>query len=420
MKLALISFGSRGDLEPLVALALELQSRGHQPYIVANAEIESLASAHNVISRPLSFSVKQLLLEKNSLPLLASNSATKSLKIVSSIILDNLYAAGKELMEQTKDADVIVINERYYLLGQALQEKYKKPLVQICFQPKGITSAYPYLYYSPWFFKFLPNAKTHAFVDRMLLKKFLPIVNILRTKEFKLPPTSLEAAYEKKQATTLLQGFSPALFTKPADWNNNLVVTGNWSIKQVETGFSSGLKLFLNSPVKKVYIGFGSMIYSGAQLLQHLSAIACKLNIQFIWALNWSIHPELKQGLYNQHIFILHECNHNELFPFVDAVVHHGGSGTIAAATRNAKPQAIAWFMLDQHFWARQISQLSTGINLGSFHKLKEAELLRAIQQLISAPAYTKQAKLLSEKIIPENGPGAAVDEIEKLMAKSK
>jgi sterol 3beta-glucosyltransferase len=413
MKIALISFGSRGDLEPLVALGAEMIKRGHSAYIIANSEIESTAAEFSVPVKSISFSVKELLHQKGE-ELLSSKSATKSLKILSSLIFENLPFIAKQVFEKANDADVILINERYYILAQSLKDKLNCKIVQICFQPKGVTNAYSYLYFRPWFFKLMSNRQTHFFVDKMLLKKFLPPINELRKNDFSLPPLMLQEVLQQKQEGLLLQGFSRALFARPNDWTNNFVVCGSWRLKKNKSDLSQELKLFLNTTKYKVYVGFGSMMYEPKKLLAGLQTLAEKMNIQIVLVQNWSVDANIQLGKLNNNVFILDSCEHDDLFPFVDLVIHHGGSGTINAAIRNAKPQIVAWFMLDQQFWASRVEALGVGVNAGTFHQLNMQKLEQAILHLQNNKTIISAVEKLSEKINEEDGAVTAVDYLEE------
>ena len=104
--------------------------------------------------------------------------------------------------------------------------------------------------------------------------------------------------------------------------------------------------------------------------------IADEIGVQVVWSLNWSENGSLPQGRLSSSVYVVHGLDHDALFPMVDYVVHHGGAGTTATAFRHARPQVIAWFILDQEFWATRVAALSAGINAGSFHRLTADHVL--------------------------------------------
>ncbi|MBL7810257.1 MAG: glycosyltransferase family 1 protein [Saprospiraceae bacterium] len=412
MKIALISFGSRGDLEPIMAIGAELARRGFETRMIANADIRELPIPADLDLRCIPLNVKSLL-QREGDALLNARSPVKSLKILSGIILNNLYELSHAVFEQAKDCDLILINERYYVLAQNFIDHNQAKVVQLCFQPKGETSTFPYLYYRPWFFRFFPHRLTHRFVDAMLLRKFLPAVNRMRADRLGMPPLRLWPLLQQKWKGLMLQGFSPSLFKRPQDWNKNLVVCGQWR----ETGkppatLPPALQEFLARPGFTLCVGFGSMLYEEKALGQILVGLAQELNIKIVWIQNWNSGRGAKNKVQNERLFILAECDHDALFMHVDAVLHHGGSGTVHSAARHGKPQLISWFMLDQSFWAAQIESLGLGINLGAYHELNTEKLLQSLRLVVDNKSMADKCVIAAQGMAHENGVGAVMEQI--------
>jgi UDP:flavonoid glycosyltransferase YjiC (YdhE family) len=128
---------------------------------------------------------------------------------------------------------------------------------------------------------------------------------------------------------------------------------------------------------------------------------------------NWNDRSRLTPGLYQKNIYILQDCDHRLLFPHVDMVLHHGGSGTVNTAARFGKSQMIAWFMLDQQFWATQVEHLRLGVNLGTFHQLNAEILLQAIATLQQDTAIRQQCDQIRQQMRQENGVKYAIDYLE-------
>ncbi|HLP96351.1 MAG TPA: glycosyltransferase [Saprospiraceae bacterium] len=403
MKIALISFGSRGDLEPVAALGNALAERGHEVRVIANKDILDLGLNVAFDIRAIPLNVKQLLHEEGD-RLLQAKSAVKSLKILSGIILNNLQVLSFEVFQQARDCDLILINERYYVLAQNFEEAGAR-VIQLCFQPKGATSDFPYLYFRPWYFRFLSNKLTHKLLDRMLLGKFLTPVNHMRRTDLRLPPLRLQEVLEKKWATPLLQGFSPSLFRRPADWPDHLVVCGNWSFPNpAEQSLPNELLDFLQGEEKTLCVGFGSMLYDVSKMRLLLENLAQKCRIKIVWLQNWTEQHRQSGPKSSEQLFVLNNCPHELLFTRVDAVWHHGGAGTVNTAARCGTPQLVSWFMLDQQFWAKRVQETGIGQNLGAFHALKPKKVEDALQQILGAKEISGKCRELASGIQQENG----------------
>ncbi|HLP92816.1 MAG TPA: glycosyltransferase [Saprospiraceae bacterium] len=412
MKVALISFGSRGDLEPVMAIGAELVLRGFETRMIANDDIHELPVPTGLDVRCIPLNVKSLLHREGD-ALLNARSPVKSLKILSGIILNNLYELSHEVFELAKDCDLILINERYYILAQNFIDHNQAKVVQFCFQPKGATRQFPYLYYRPWFFRFFPHRLTHQFVDAMLLRKFMPAVNRMRADRLGLPPLRLWSILRQKWQGLMLQGFSPSLFNRPQDWNKNLIVCGQWrQAGKPPAVLPQALQEFLIRPGFTLCVGFGSMLYQGKKMGQILIRLAHELNIKIIWIQNWNSGQAPKIGVQDERLFILPECDHDALFPHVDAVLHHGGSGTVHSAARHGKPQLIAWFMLDQSFWAAQMESLGLGLNLGAFQELNAEKLKHNICLIAAGGQMVVNCAATAHRMALEDGVVLAVDRI--------
>ncbi len=412
VKIALISFGSRGDLEPVMAIGAELVRRGFDTRMIANDDILELSAPTGLDICCIPLNVKSLLHREGD-ALLHARSPVKSLKILSGIILNNLYELSYAVFEQAKDCELILINERYYILAQNFIDYKQARVVQLCFQPKGVTRQFPYLYYRPWFFPFFPHRFTHKFVNAMLLRKFMPAVNQMRADRLALPPLRLRPLLRQKEQGLMLQGFSPSLFKRPDDWNKNLVVCGQWrDTGKPPSALPQALQEFLARPGFTLCAGFGSMLYKEKTMGKILENLAADLDIKIIWIQNWNSGQGSGYVPADDRLFVLGECDHDALFPQIDAVLHHGGSGTIHSAARHGKPQLIAWFMLDQSFWAAQTEALGLGLNLGPFQELNSDKLKHNICLIAAGGQMVANCAATAHRMALEDGVVSAVDRI--------
>ena len=154
------------------------------------------------------------------------------------------------------------------------------------------------------------------------------------------------------------------------------------------------------------------MLYKEESLRQSLENLAQDLNIKIVWIQNWNGDREPEYHPTNDRLFILPECDHDALFPQVDAVLHHGGSGTVHSAARHGKPQLIAWFMLDQSFWAAQMESLGLGINQGAFQELNAEKLMQSLRLVKDGEAMAAKCTAAAQGMAQENGVGSAIEQI--------
>ncbi|MET1044448.1 MAG: nucleotide disphospho-sugar-binding domain-containing protein [Microbacteriaceae bacterium] len=118
-------------------------------------------------------------------------------------------------------------------------------------------------------------------------------------------------------------------------------------------------------------------------------------------------------------IFVVNDVPHEWLFPRVDAVVHHGGSGTTAAGLRAGKPTLICPVLGDQPFWGRRIHELGTGPRPLPLRSVTPHALAGRILELISREEYAAASAAIGEQIASEDGTGDAVEVLQLIEAAS-
>jgi UDP:flavonoid glycosyltransferase YjiC (YdhE family) len=134
----------------------------------------------------------------------------------------------------------------------------------------------------------------------------------------------------------------------------------------------------------------------------------CKLVVGCGW---WKVGAHLED---RENLFLLDGAvPHVLVFPHVDAVIHHGGSGTTHSAARAGKPQMVLPLIIDQFYWASRVRELGIGpggLNIGRFSK---KELARKVLDLLGSRDYRGKAEALGALIRSENGVLAACERIE-------
>ncbi|MQA17839.1 MAG: glycosyltransferase, partial [Pseudonocardiaceae bacterium] len=112
-------------------------------------------------------------------------------------------------------------------------------------------------------------------------------------------------------------------------------------------------------------------------------------------------------------VLMVEQAPHDWLFSRVDAVVHHGGAGTVAAAAASGRPQVICPFLGDQPFWARQARIAGIAPEPIPQRRLASDRLASAIRETLDRRADT--AAKLGELIRAEDGTGNAIQELDRL-----
>ncbi|NEW42133.1 glycosyltransferase family 1 protein [Nocardia cyriacigeorgica] len=188
----------------------------------------------------------------------------------------------------------------------------------------------------------------------------------------------------------------------------DIVQTGAWIVPDTRP-LPADLAAFLDAGTPPVYIGFGSMrVHNGIARVAIDAARAH--NRRVLLSRGWA---ELSPVDGQSDCMAVGEVNHQALFPRVAAVIHHGGAGTTTTATRAGVPQVVVPQMMDQPYWAHRVTDLGIGTtcegpapDLASLSAALDTALTsttrdraNAIAGMIRTDGATVAAKLLADAI---------------------
>ena len=174
------------------------------------------------------------------------------------------------------------------------------------------------------------------------------------------------------------------------------------------------VEAFLSLDPAPIYIGFGSMVAAQVpDLAAHAVAAIRALGRRAIIAGGWAgLDRHVTSG---DDLLTVGAMPHHALFPRVAAIVHHGGAGTTTAAASAGVPQVILPHLLDQFYWAHRIEQLGLGPRALPVDLITADILTDRLDTALHDSGIRKRAALLGPAVAARNGADAAVDLIERL-----
>jgi sterol 3beta-glucosyltransferase len=216
----------------------------------------------------------------------------------------------------------------------------------------------------------------------------------------------------------VLHGFSRHIIPRPEDWPKTATVTGFWFLDQGEGWNPPGaLTEFLAGGEPPIYFGFGSIFgRDPKQVTQIILEAVRSTGVRAILARGWG-GIESGDLTLSESILFIEAAPHSWLFPRVDAVVHHGGCGTTAAGLLAGKPSIICPFFGDQPFWGRYVERLGAGPAPIPQKRLAVASLCHAIDTVKTDAIMRENAAALGRRIREENGIFHSVAFINQWMA---
>jgi UDP:flavonoid glycosyltransferase YjiC (YdhE family) len=417
MHIAIIAPGSRGDVQPYIALGKGLKAAGHSVRLLTHQDFEDLIKAHDLQYWPLRGNVQEVaesqemreLLEKGNYLKIAAFQANAAKKAAGAWAEDGLAAC--------KGMDILIAGLGGLYIGISLAEKLTIPLLQahcIPFTPTKdfLGALFPQIGFNPK----IANHLSHQITRQIMWQGFRVADNVVRQDVLGLPSAPFFGPYRSGalEGMPVLYGFSPSVISKPTDWRDHIRITGYWFLDTDDLWQpSSDLVDFLNSGTKPVYIGFGSMSNRNPEATGQLLLEAIKLSKhRAILLSGWS---GLHLSDLPDSVLVLDSIPHSWLFPQVAAVVHHGGAGTTAAGFRAGVPTVVVPFFGDQPFWGARVSELGVGPKPIPRKNLTPQRLSRAIQEAITNDEMQQQASSLGRRIRSEDGITIAVEIINQV-----
>ena len=430
LRVGLITKGTRGDVQPLLALAEELRKRGHQVAICCPRCVVPLVEERHIEAFGMSFDPKSAIQSDEMQAAIAAGDGALCIKAFNSSQEQQILASGVNPAEEVYEfvrsfrADALVGHPSFVPLI-AVAEAFSLPLVNTLFMP------------------FLPSAFAHpAFFTRAYLEQLglwehplqahkqlwenyitqeeFQQLNLLRARWGLRQHQDVAETQSVYQCAHEANCWSPHLLPEPADLSVEFPFarqTGYLFADSPDYEPSPELSAFL-APSKPLYVGFGSLCVGDPREATEkvLRALMVK-KLRCVMVGGWAgmspsqLDPEktkdfdvLKEYA-STHVFALEACPHDWLLPQCCGAVHHGGAGTVAAVARAGIPQAILAVAWDQPWWAEHLEQLEVGINLPMIANVDEDLLAKAFQRLSEESELAKAAADMG-KLIQEERPG--------------
>jgi len=365
MKITILSMGSRGDVQPCVAVACGLQREGFRVRIAAPTRYAPLIGRHGIECFPVSRSLRQLfkadpqggrLREKLDPMRLILRPRREAVPVLDQIL--------QELWEACQGADVILYTP-LTLAGFPMASLQKKAGFLLCFQPLARTREFPSVLFpggrlaGSWL-----NYLSHLTVERLACRFFRPAVTRWQRRVSR-EPLHAKGCFGQfyAQRGVIFNGYSSCIVPRPGDWDRHIHVTGYWFLDEGEHAWQPPAELldFLADGEPPVGIDFGSMNDNRVAKRTRSALLGLLENNKKVVVLTGGSHLDPEELPGSERVLTSGYVPHGWLLPRLSMLIHHGGSGTTAAALRAGIPSLIMPFFYDQFFWARQLQRLGVG-----------------------------------------------------------
>jgi sterol 3beta-glucosyltransferase len=414
MRIDILAIGSRGDVQPVVALGVGLQRAGYSVRVVTLGGAEALVCGHGLDHLVIGGSPQEILRSAAGSDWIKNRSSTLGflrgfVRVAASKIEEGIAA----YWPACQDTEMLIVTPLGLPVGIHIAERLRLPL----FRANPTAPAVATFYGSDGRRNLVTAAQTgwtaflHTAFNFAVRSALRGSMNDARRRILDLPPIPWLLGDLKR--LPLLCGYSSAVVPRPPDFGHWIYVTGYWFLED-PAGWtpSPELAAFLDSGPPPVFVGFGSTPFprpeATAQLL--IRAMA-RTGHRAVLVAGGSGLPT--QGQLSPDILAVDSVPHGWLFSRVWAAVHHGGAGVTGAALRAGLPSVVVPVFADQPFWGKRVFELGAGPRPIPARRLTEDKLAHAILATANVQMRRRAAEL-GQQIRSENGVLRAVEIIDR------
>lgn len=405
-----LAMGSRGDVQPFVALATGLAAAGLDVGITVPQDLAPMAAAHGLRTSTFPVDVRQASGEGTGLEWQAEGSRGllqegkllgALLAELSGPIADGVLASG--------DAELVISGAMTYEAASVATRARGQRHIVGMLAPTTPGRRGSSTVYAP-----LPGA-TSGLNKVASMAMAAGAYSVFRQtsepvrEHLGVPGGSFRDYLRTAYSTPAMLACSPAIVPPDPAWGPQLRPTGYWTLP-TDDAWTPPAELveFLGAGEPPVYLGFGSMMSRDPRTTTSIMLRALERSGRR--GLVHSGWTGLASGDLPDTVATVDDVPHEWLFPRVAAVVHHGGAGTTAAAARAGVPQLVVPHVADQPYWGRRVAQLGIGPDPIKRHALDVDNLVGGIRRMTTDPSVRTLAADLGEIVRREDGVAAAVD----------
>jgi sterol 3beta-glucosyltransferase len=426
MRVLIYTYGSRGDVQPFLALARALQIRGHEATLVAPALFEPLAATYGVGFAPRDDTFLRLYLDDpfmrkmittgGSLSRVDREAARLARRRRSKAFEQSLPSNLRDIWTAARSgADLIV--QAYDRIEQShhIAEKLGVPVVIATLHPNlAPTWKYPSALVEI-------GTQLPRLVNRL---SYLPlgyqlqargIINKRRTEQLQLGSRRWRNSLRRPDGgcVPILHGFSPQVITPAPDWPTYTFTTGFWFLP-VPDNWKPPERLirFLHDGEPPIFIGLGGIRPDNPHLTEAILIEAAReAKVRMVIrsgrrSINVPSSPD---------VFFIDDVPDIWLFPHLRAVVHSGGVGVAHTALVAGVPQVICPQHNEQYFWGRRMHEIGVSPAPTWLSRLNSEIMAASIRYAVTDKATGQAARRIASGLRCETGTFAAVEILERI-----
>jgi UDP:flavonoid glycosyltransferase YjiC (YdhE family) len=396
MHVALVTIGTRGDVQPFVALGRQFIDQGHQVTLATHGDFEKLVREAGLAFAELPGSPRDLMEHPALLEALREGaSLIRAQRKVPKPTTEQVKELVAAVAAAVESADLVVTS---VLSRIAYRDDGSVPCATLCWWPIAPTSRYPAMMF--------PQVRLGPFYNR-LTHQLAGLLDWAGLRTFnrigELPPPPFGNPYKRLgRDMPLLCPVSRAMFSEPPDWPARARITGHWFWDR-EWSPSPELAEFVESGESPVTLAFGSIwpVLATAEDLTKVINLVRRTGRRVVMVGGPQDVPN--------DVFRTDDVHYPWLFPRSAAVIHHGSVGTTAEALRAGVPQVLVPTFNDGPFWAVHTRRLGVAAEPVPFTRFSHERLEASLRVALTDDSIRRRAEAVGLAVRAERGTENAV-----------
>ena len=384
MKIVLTTVGSRGDIQPVLALSILLQDAGHDVIVAGPPENRGWVESRSIRFYQVGSDFMAFVARFPDVH------SPRHARAILRFLKREALCQFETYPALFKGADVVLAASLSFA-APSVCEKMGIPYWFIVFCPQVFPSVHHLAVIARNHTRSrLWNRMTwyaDTLADRIL---FRPMINRCR-RIIRLSPVQ-ESSLEHLLGRRPVLAADEVLAPLPDDVTLPVTRIGSLQLPR-DRPLSDGLRRFIGEGTPPVYVGFGSMPHYHHQAVADMVLQAVRsLGQRLIFACG------IEKLIFGDCYFVA-EAAHPELFPRLSIIVHHGGAGTTATASRSGVLQILVPHILDQFYWAHHVHRLGIGPKPIWRTRLNQRRLQGRLSSVLGDPGYRYRARLVRKAL---------------------
>lgn len=411
MKFAIAVHGTRGDVEPAVAVALELQRRGHDvsmavpPNLVAFVESAGILPAR--VYGPDSQKQVESAVFREWWRLRNPVAAVRHAR---AYVMEGWEGMGQTVAQMATGANLILSGTTYQEVAANVAEARGVPFAALHYFPMRANA------------HILPVRLPEPILDGLWAAaewvhwRLLKPADDAQRRSLGLPSSRTRAVRRMiEQGALEIQAYDPLFFPGLAEeWRGKRPLVGGLSLERPAPA-DEPVRAWIDAGRPPINFGFGSMMIDNPREVIAMFVKTCRDLGERALIVSGQFAPGHAGA--TDDIMVVPAVNHAQIFPRCSAIVHHGGAGTVTASLRSGRPILVLWVGADQPVWAAQVKRL--GVGTSRRLSATTSRTLRDDLQLVLGPACGAKAREAASRMTPlRDSLAAAADLLEKRAAR--